>query len=194
MIVLLLLAMAGAPLDRGDFRTARALGDVKPGLVSLVLDADAVARSRDLADVRIVDAHDDQVPYIVDALTTPVVVPLKIPRRTRDGSSSVYHFALPYIGKLELTTSARVFERNVSLQRQRQFWEGTDPDRPRRRSSSIAGRLTSTSSSTMATTRRCRSPRPGSFSPATRFAPPRPAVRSRCCTARRSRRRTTTSR
>jgi hypothetical protein len=130
VIVLVLLAIAGAPLDRGDFRTARALGDVKPGLVSLVLDADAVARSRDLADVRIVDAHDNQVPYIVEVRTTPAIVPMRVPAATRDGSSSIYHFALPYSGKLELTTSARVFERNVTLQRRRQFWDGTDPDKP----------------------------------------------------------------
>ena len=126
----MLIATAGAPLDRGDFRTARALGDVKPGLVSLVLDADAVAHGRNLDDLRIVDAHDDQVPYIVEARTTPVVVPLKIPPRTRDGSTSVYRFALPYSGKLELTTSARVFERNVTLQRQRLSWDSADPDKP----------------------------------------------------------------
>jgi hypothetical protein len=103
-------------------------GDVKPGLVSLALDADAAAHGLD--DIRIVDAHDDQVPYIVDALTTPVVVPLKVPPRTRDGSTSVYRFALPYSGKLELTTSARVFERNVTLQRRRMSWESADPDKP----------------------------------------------------------------
>jgi hypothetical protein len=128
VIVLLLLAMAGAPLDRGDFRVARPLGDVKPGLVSLVLDADAAAHGLD--DIRIVDAHDQQIPYVVEARTTPVVVPLKVPQRTRDGSSSVYRFSLPYSGKLELTTSARVFERNVTISGRRCPWSNADPDKP----------------------------------------------------------------
>ena len=35
----LLVAAGGAPLDRGDFRYVRPLGNVRPGLVSLVLDA-----------------------------------------------------------------------------------------------------------------------------------------------------------
>jgi len=127
VIVLLLLAMAGAPLDRGDFRTARPLGDVKPGLVSLVLDADAAAHGLD--DIRIVDAHDQQIPYVVEARTTPVVVPLKVPQRARDGSLSVYRFSLPYSGKLELTTSARVFERNVAISGRRCPWSNADPDK-----------------------------------------------------------------
>jgi len=130
VILALLLTIAGAPLDRGDFRYARPLGDVKPGLVSLVLDADVLAHSRDLADVRVVDTHDDQVPYVVQPRKTPVFVPLNVPPRTREGSTSVYHFTLPYSGKLELTTSARVFQRNVSVQRQREWWSSDDPDKP----------------------------------------------------------------
>lgn len=126
--MMLLVATAGAPLDRGDFRVACPLGDVKPGLVSLVLDADALAHGLD--DVRIVDAHDRQVPYVVEARTSPVAVPLPVSARAPQGSSSLYHFALPYRGKLELTTSARVFERTVSVGRSRSFWSSADPDRP----------------------------------------------------------------
>ena len=124
MIALLLLAMAGAPLDRGDFRVARPLGDVQPGLVSLVLDADAAAHGLD--DMRIVDAHDQQIPYVVEARTTPVVVPLKVPARTRDG----YRFSLPYSGRLLLTTSERVFDRTVTAEGRRYSWSNTDPDKP----------------------------------------------------------------
>jgi len=124
----LLAATAGAPLDRGDFRYARPLGDVQPGLVSLVLDADALAHGLD--DLRIVDAHDRQVPYVVEARTSPIGVPLPVPARAQQGSSSLYHFALPYSGKLELTTSARVFERRVSIGRSSRFWSSADPDHP----------------------------------------------------------------
>jgi hypothetical protein len=127
VILALLLALAGAPLDRGDFRYVRPLGNVKPGLVSLELDADALAHSRNLADVRIVDAHDDQVPYVVEE-APPVFVPVPVPPRTREGSSSVYHFTLPYTGRLELATTARVFQRRVSLQRRATWWSSSDPD------------------------------------------------------------------
>lgn len=128
LAMMMLVATAGAPLDRGDFRVARPLGDVQPGLVSLVLDADAVAHGLD--DLRIVDAHDRQVPYVVEACTSPVAVPLPVPPRAPQGSSSLYHFALPYRGKLELTTSARVFERTVSIGRSRSYWNSADPDKP----------------------------------------------------------------
>lgn len=134
----LLIAVAGAPLDRGDFRTARPLGDVKPGLVSLVLDADALAHSRNLDDVRIVDGHDNQVPYIVE-IRTPVVVPLKVPAPAHEGSRTTYHFtipfdALPHATKLELTTPARVFERCLDLRGnardwEQQCWSSSDPDK-----------------------------------------------------------------
>ena len=130
ILAIALLVAAGAPLDRGDFRYVRPLGDVQPGLISLVLDADALAHSRDLADLRVADAHDNQVPYVVEACTSPAVVPLRVPAATRDGRASVYHFELPYAGALELTTSARVFTRSVSLQRQRLTWESDDPDKP----------------------------------------------------------------
>jgi hypothetical protein len=53
-----------------------------------------------------------------------------VPTPTHDGRASVYHFELPYAGSLELTTSARMFTRNVSLQRQRTMWESNDPDKP----------------------------------------------------------------
>jgi len=57
-------------------------------------------------------------------------VPLRVPAPARDGRASVYHFELPYAGSLELATSARVFSRSVSLQRQRMTWESDDPDKP----------------------------------------------------------------
>jgi hypothetical protein len=137
---LMLIAAAGAPLDRGDFRYARPLGDVPPGLVSVVLDADALAHTRDLDDVRVVDAHDNQVPYVIEVRTMPVEVPLAVPPRTRDGKHSVYHFTFPFdtlprSAKLELATSARLFERNVTLRHdarelQQACWCSTDPDHP----------------------------------------------------------------
>jgi hypothetical protein len=138
LAVALLIAAAGAPLDRGDFRYARPLGNVAPGLVSVLLDADALARSRELDDVRIVDAHDNQVPYVVEPRSMPIIVALPIPRRTREGSRSVYRFALPYetlprAAKLELTTSARVFQRDVALRPDGrdvawQAWTSADPE------------------------------------------------------------------
>lgn len=136
----LLLAVSGPPLDRGDFRYVRPFGNVQRGLVSLVLDADALAHSHDLDDLRVINFNGNQIPYIYEPRSSPVVVPLPIPQRTRDGSRSIYHFAFPFetlprSAKLELTTPARVFERNVTLRHdarelQQQLWNSPDPDRP----------------------------------------------------------------
>lgn len=130
MILAMVLLIAGARIDRGDFHTVRPLGDVPRGMTSLVLDADAVANSHDLADIRIVDRSDRQIPYVYDPRPSPLYVAVPVPAPAREGSSSIYHFTLPYRGKLELATSARVFSRNVTLQRQRVPWRNDDPDKP----------------------------------------------------------------
>jgi hypothetical protein len=113
---------AGAPVDRSDFRYARSLSTIPRGVVSLTLDAHALLRSHELRDVRIVDAKSNQVPYLVTPLQSPTVVPLSLPRPTREGKQSVYRLPLPFESlpggtELELMTSAQVFERDVLLRR-----------------------------------------------------------------------------
>lgn len=124
---------AGAPVDRSDFRYARTLGTIPRGVVSLTLDAHALSRSHELRDVRIVDGKSNQVPYLVTPLQSPTVVPLNVPRPTREGKQSVYRVALPFESlpsgsDLELTTSVQVFERDVLLRRPLDESRGREPE------------------------------------------------------------------
>ena len=113
-------AIAGASLDRTGYRFSRNLRPAPAGLSVLLLDADVLARSR-VADLRIVDDRGRQVPYVVEQRHEPLVVALRVPKAaTNDGS--VYAFSLPYASlppntRLVITTSARVFERDVVFRR-----------------------------------------------------------------------------
>jgi hypothetical protein len=139
----------GSSVDRKQFRFARSMAPAASGLTSLLLDADVLARSSALRDVRIATADGHQVPYVVEHRDAPLAVPLRVPPRGRgEGARSVYIFELPYDSlpdgtRLTITTSARVFERNATLSRtpdeQRgrdreviasQTWRSTDPESP----------------------------------------------------------------
>jgi len=115
------VATGGATLDRTGFLYERPVPKAK-GLVALQLDADVLARSSNaLADVRIVNASNEQVPYIIETLPQPLVLPLPVPGRAAlEGTASVYRIALPYESfpngtALVLTTESAVFERRVTL-------------------------------------------------------------------------------
>jgi hypothetical protein len=115
-----LASFRGATVNRNDFRSARPVSAGPAGVTRLVLDAEVLAHSRRAEDVRLVDAADRQVPYIVETVAAPLTIPLKIPSRVAEGTSSRYVIELPYATlptgtKLVLTTSAKVFERAVSL-------------------------------------------------------------------------------
>lgn len=122
----------GAELDRSQFRISRSLAPAPAGLATLTLDADVLARSRALADVRIVDAQNRQIPYIVERRDEPLVLEVPVPAATRDGSTSIFSLALPYESlpagtRLVLRTDQRVFQRDVALRLP------MDPDRSRER-------------------------------------------------------------
>jgi hypothetical protein len=136
------LPATGAPIDAGSFRYARPIPSGQPGLVALRLDAAALLHSRGHAwrfdDVRVVDAADRQIPYLVERLEEPMPLPLTIePATSRvpelaDSKRrlSLYRIPLPYKpmreGTLVLTTSGRIFRRAVSVGVER------PPDRLRR--------------------------------------------------------------
>jgi hypothetical protein len=127
----------GGPIEREQFLVSRRLPDLPAGLTVLILDADVLARSHDLSDVRLANANDRQVPYLVDQRSEPLVMKLAVPRPGTSGHSSVYRFALPYDRwppgtRLVLTTSASVFDRDVTL---RQLAD----NHRNRRSAAIAG-------------------------------------------------------
>lgn len=141
-------SLQGAAVDRGAFRVVRHVPTAPAGLAVLLLDADVLARSRDLADVRIVSASDRQVPYVVEKRDEPLVLPLALTRVDGPRGTSVYRvklpFAtLPYGTRLVLRTSARVFERTITLRRAADerhgrlpaplasaVWRAVDPELP----------------------------------------------------------------
>jgi len=136
------LPTVGAVLDVARFRYLRPLAPGAGGLVTVPLDAQALAHSQDagFADVRVVDAAGRQVPYLVERASEPLSLGLTIePLATRpltlqsDRAVSVYRVRLPIEGlppsRLVLRSSARVFTRQVTVgiehppdRRQREPW------------------------------------------------------------------------
>jgi Protein of unknown function (DUF3999) len=112
----------GGTIARDQFRVSRKVPEAPAGLVVLLLDAHVLARSNDLADVRIADAEGRQVPYLVEERAEPLAVKLAVPERTAEGRNSIYRLELPYDTwpdgtRLVLTTTARVFDRDVIVRR-----------------------------------------------------------------------------
>jgi hypothetical protein len=139
------LPLAGGPVNREEFRIARPVPPSR-GLTTLVLDADALSRSNGLSDLRIADGSGNQVPYLVERRDEPLAISLLVPRRTANGSTSIYSFPLPYDTlpngtRIVFTTNGRVFQRTVNIRsagderRGRRFeylgttaWTSTEPD------------------------------------------------------------------
>lgn len=122
------LPTIGSALDIARFQYLRPLAPGAGGLVTIPLDAQALAHSQgaDFADVRVVDAAGRQVPYLVERASEPLSLGLTIePLATRpvtlqsDRTMSVYRVRLPIEGlppsRLVLRSSARVFSRQVTV-------------------------------------------------------------------------------
>ena len=133
----------GSPLTADTFRVRRAVPSGDPGLVALVVDVSMLAESQGPAgqfgDVRILETGGVQVPYLVERRDEPLVVdlnlqPFKPASRDLQSESgrnrSVYVLRLPYERlpsmRLELETTARVFQRAIRIGVERK------PDRHRR--------------------------------------------------------------
>ena len=132
----------GAPLDPSGFRYRRPLAPGDPGPVTLTLDAAALAHSqgpsRSFADVRVVDASNAQIPYVLERREDRLSLDLElrsVTPQTRDlqdrpGQRSFYAITLPFENLPEpviaLQTSATVFRRLLQLGVER------PPDRRRR--------------------------------------------------------------
>ena len=125
------LPVVGAVLDPSKFRVARPIGDASAGMSTLVLDADALARSRELSDIRIIDGKNRQIPFIVERRLEPLLIDVPVGSGAREnGNVSLYRLRLPFSTfpagtKLVLSTSAGVFERAVDLRDATD--EGRDP-------------------------------------------------------------------
>lgn len=125
-------AAEGARLE-GEFRFSRALVIPKEagGLMALPLDAAALSHSRGVAgrfaDIRIVDASERQVPYLLERRDEPLSLPITAHREpsaapplpANPTGTSVYRLPLPEAhlpdGSLAIETTARVFQRTVQL-------------------------------------------------------------------------------
>jgi hypothetical protein len=116
-------SLQGAPIDPKAFHYSRRIPDSPAGLTALVLDAAVLAHSApDLSDVRIADASDHQVPYLLESRPNPLVlnVPL-IPEKEKSlPKQSRYRLVLPFENlpgaNLVLSTSERTFQRKVSIE------------------------------------------------------------------------------
>src|SRR5207247_2155655 len=125
------LPTVGAPLDVSEFKYIRPIPSGEPGLLVVPLDAASLAHSagvaRQFADVRVVDGDGRQVPFLVERVSEPLSLDVPIERSSTmpkglvdaAGSRSLYRVRLPIDrlppARLVLTTSARVFERRVTV-------------------------------------------------------------------------------
>jgi hypothetical protein len=122
------LPTVGSTLDPATFRYVRPIPSGEAGLVTIPLDAAVLAhgQSSGFSDVRVIDAANRQVPYLVERASEPLSLDLKIePVATRpaslpsDRTLSVYRMRLPLEqlpqARVVLTTPARVFTRRVTI-------------------------------------------------------------------------------
>ena len=142
------LPTVGAPVDAAAFKFLRDIPPGDAGLVAVRVDAAALAHSRGassrFADVRIIDAESRQIPYLIERVSEPLSVdvsPVKLSDRPASlgrprAAETVYRIAWPYEGlppsRLVLTTSARVFRRQIHVvvehqadRRRRDRWSET---------------------------------------------------------------------
>ena len=137
------LPTVGASLDSALFKFVRTIPAGDAGLVALNLDAAVLAHSagaaRGFADVRVVDAADRQIPYIVEQASEPLSLDVAVEKpstlpavlaKTKPGET-IYRVKYPVAGlpqaRLVLSTTARVFDRGVALV------EAREPDEQRHR-------------------------------------------------------------
>jgi hypothetical protein len=122
----------GAPMDRTAFRYLRSIPAGEAGLIAVPLDAATLAHSagpsKRFADVRVMDSDGRQVPYILERRDEPLVIGVSLESREApahtvnaqtSGLTSYYRLRLPFsklpTPRLVLTTTLRVFERNVTV-------------------------------------------------------------------------------
>jgi len=107
----------GTVLEGDGFRFRRPVPLVAQGWTALVLDAHVLARSPNLADLRLLDPQRHQVPYLLEQRDEPLDLDLPIPERRPKGRSSLYVLSLPQAGlpsaRLVFETDLRVFSRRL---------------------------------------------------------------------------------
>ena len=125
------LPTIGASLDPGGFTYTRAIPPGGAGFIALSLDAAVLSHSAGapsaFADVRVIDASARQVPYLVERASEPLSIDLRLEPVSQAPSwlaaqpakPSVYRVPWPFqrlpSPRLVLTTSARVFQRAITV-------------------------------------------------------------------------------
>ena len=114
---------AGSSIDPKPFRYSRKIPESPAGLTALLLDAAVLAHSRpDLADLRIVDNSNRQIPYLLERRQDVLALNLMfLPEKAAPSATqSHYQIALPFENlppaKLVVTTNERLFQRKISVQ------------------------------------------------------------------------------
>lgn len=107
----------GAVQEPKAFRHLRPLPPAPAGLTALLLDPHALAQSPALADLRLLDGQDRQVPYLLERREEPLELRLSLPVAAREGRESRYPLPLPQPrlagATLVLETEARTFRRDL---------------------------------------------------------------------------------
>jgi hypothetical protein len=117
------VAHAGAPVDVSVFSHARTLrvAAAPDGLCRYVLAVEDLAVARtDFADLRVVDEHGRQWPFLIDDKDVPPqVVIIERPRPSSEKGRTRYALPLPAaplpIGRIDLDVAEAFFDREVSI-------------------------------------------------------------------------------
>jgi hypothetical protein len=136
------LPTVGAAVDSAVFQYVRPIPPGDAGLIAVPLDAAVLSHSAgavgNFADVRVIDASARQVPYLVERVSEPLSIDLSLERMSQapgwldaqTSKPSVYRVSWPFEHlpepRLVITTSARVFERAITVGVER------EPDRRHR--------------------------------------------------------------
>jgi hypothetical protein len=128
------LPTRGAPLDATLFRYVRDVPSGAAGLIAIPLDiavlAHSAAPSAGFPDLRAIDVSGSQIPYVLERAAAPLTLdfepeklttaPPTLPaQRPNAGSRSVYRIKYPFAElpstTLSITTTARVFDRGITV-------------------------------------------------------------------------------
>jgi hypothetical protein len=117
------VAHAGAPVDQSVFSHARALrvSAAPDGLCRYVLAAEDLAAARtDLGDLRVVDEHGRQWPFLLDDKdVVPQVVTVDRPHPSSTKGRTRYDMPLPVaplaVGRIDLDIAESFFDREVAI-------------------------------------------------------------------------------
>jgi hypothetical protein len=126
----------GATVDASKFNYSRTLPSGDAGLVMVPFDAPLLAHSAGLTgafgDVRVINSSDQQVPYLLERVSEPLSLALTVTKldhppasvEAQPGRRSVYRIDWPFEHlpppRLVITTSARVFERTITVAAERE--------------------------------------------------------------------------